>query len=202
MKITGLILSAGLSERMNSFKPVLIFQNEPLIVLVIKKLLNICDDVIVVTGYKKEIIERTIEERFKEMPERIKTIYNQTYREGMFSSLKKGLSETSDSDWIIYHFVDQPSLPENYYYDFIEQIDDKYNWIQPSYNVKKGHPIILHRSIFNLILNGGSNSSLKEISRDESVIKKIWNCNYPQIHQDLDTPQDFNNISQQIFKGS
>jgi len=195
MKITGLILSAGLSERMNSFKPVLIFQNKPLIVLVTEKLLNICDDVIVVTGYKKEIIERTIEEHFERMRERIKTIYNQDYREGMFSSLKKGLSEISGSDWIIYHFVDQPSLPEMFYYDFIKQIDDKYNWIQPSYKFKKGHPIILHRSIYNRILDQNNNSSLKEISRDESILKKIWDCNYPQIHQDLDTPQDFVNNS-------
>jgi len=195
MKITGLILSAGLSERMNSFKPVLIFQNEPLIVLVIKKLLDICDNVIVVTGYKNEIIEQMIEERFKEMPERIQTIYNHDYNEGMFSSLKKGLSEASGSDWIIYHFVDQPSLPEKFYHDFIEQIDDKYSWIQPSYNLKKGHPIILHRSIFYLILNSGNNSSLKEVTRDDSVIKKIWGCKYNQILQDIDTPQDFVNIS-------
>jgi len=180
---------------MNSFKPVLIFQNEPLIVLVIKKLLNICKNVIVVTGYKNEIIEQLIEERFKEMPERIQTIHNQDYHEGMFSSLKKGLSETSGSDWVVYHFVDQPSLPEKFYHDFIEQIDDKYNWIQPSYNFKKGHPIIIHHSIFNLIVDSKDNSSLKEISRHKSVIKKIWECNYPQIHQDLDTPQDFRNIS-------
>ena len=56
MKITGLILSAGLSGRMNSFKPIIELHNKPLIVLITEKLLNVCNNVVVVTGYKKEMI--------------------------------------------------------------------------------------------------------------------------------------------------
>ena len=125
-------------------------------------------------------------------------MFNQDYHEGMFTSLKKGLNESTDSDWIIYHFVDQPSLPEKFYYELIEQIDKEYNWIQPSYNKTKGHPLLLHRSIFNLILDNSNNASLKEISRSELVTKKIWECNYSQILQDLDTPGDLNNLIQTI----
>lgn len=198
MKITGLILSAGLSGRMNSFKPILTLHEKPLIVLITEKLLNICDGVVVVTGHKKEIVENTIAEYFNIKSNQVRTVFNNEYESGMFSSLKKGLSAVLDSDWIIYHFVDQPSLPQKFYYDFVEQICNGYNWIQPSHNKTKGHPIILHRSIFNLILNTNSNSSLKEISSSEAVIKKIWECDYPEVLQDLDTPDDIHNLYKTI----
>ncbi len=49
----------------------------------------------------------------------------------MFTSLQTGLTAAINSDWILYHFVDQPGLPNKFYQEFIKQIDDEHNWIQP-----------------------------------------------------------------------
>ena len=70
----------------------------------------------------------------------------------MFSSLKYGLNVEINAEWILYHFVDQPGLPEEFYQEFTEQMDNDYDWIQPSYNSKNGHPLLLQSSIFNSIL--------------------------------------------------
>ena len=90
----------------------------------------------------------------------------------------------------LYHFVDQPGLPEKFYKEFKDQIDDEYDWIQPTYKNEKGHPLLLHKSIFNSILELTDDSSLKEISKNNEVKKKLWDCTHKEIFQDIDYPSD------------
>lgn len=189
MRVSGLILAAGLSGRMNSFKPLLKIKNQTIIQVIVDKLLNVCDDVIIVTGFKSDEIKSVIEKS-----DRIKFVFNEEYEKGMFTSLKKGLSELSNSDWTIYHFVDQPFLPEIFYSDFVTRIDQNYNWIQPEFNSVKGHPILISRSIYQIILNESDGGSLRSISSNSFIKKFIWSCNYPQIHDDLDTPEEFKKL--------
>ena len=105
---------------------------------------------------------------------------------------KKGISENGNKfDWILYHFVDQPGLPEKFYKEFTNQIDDKHNWIQPSFKKQSGHPILIHKSLFDLIINASAESSLREISKISLVKKKFWKCEFKEIFQDVDTEDDY-----------
>lgn len=189
MRVSGLILAAGLSGRMNSFKPLLKIKNQTIIQIIVDKLLNVCDNVVIVTGFKSGEIKSVIEKS-----DRIKFVFNEEYEEGMFTSLKKGLSELSNSDWTIYHFVDQPFLPRSFYSEFVAQIDQRYNWVQPEFNSVKGHPILIDRSIYQIILNEGDDSSLRNISAKSLIKKFIWDCNYPQILDDMDTQEEFKKL--------
>jgi molybdenum cofactor cytidylyltransferase len=112
----------------------------------------------------------------------------------MFSSLQVGLREISDCDWLLYHFVDQPHLPQGFYSKFIDQIEKAYNWIQPQDKDQKGHPILIHKSLFPDILDSNS-TSLKEISHLHEIKKKIWNCKYPQVVEDIDTKEDYQKLT-------
>jgi molybdenum cofactor cytidylyltransferase len=125
---------------------------------------------------------------------KIKIIYNSEYEKGMFSSLQTGLMKISDCVWLLYHFVDQPHLPADFYSDFIDQINNAYQWIQPQYKGIKGHPIIIHKSIFPIIFDSNS-ISLKEISQSQKIKKKIWNCDYPQVVEDIDTQDDYQKLT-------
>lgn len=189
MKISGLILAAGLSGRMNSFKPILKINNKTLVQLITEKLLGVCSEIIIVTGHNHNLVENSVEKSGH-----VKLVFNENYKKGMFTSLKKGLSEVSDADWVLYHFVDQPALPEKFYHEFVEQISDNFNWIQPAYNNVKGHPILLSRTIFEIIMNENDDCSLKVIGMNSKVKKKIWNCNYSQILNDVDTEVDFEKL--------
>lgn len=111
----------------------------------------------------------------------------------MFSSLQAGLKELSDCDWLLYHFVDQPHLPAQFYVEFTEQIDESFDWIQPQYSDKKGHPILLNKSLFSQILDSKINS-LKEINQSRSINKKIWHCTYSQVVEDIDTKDDYQKL--------
>ena len=196
LKIFGLIISAGLSGRMEIFKPLADYKGKTFLNNIIIKLDKICDEIIVVTGFNSdelqtETIKNLKNENQIEVINKIKFVFNESFQKGMFTSLQKGISEAKNCDWILYHFVDQPGLPGNFYPDFIKQIDNDCNWIQPVNKEQKGHPILLGKDLFSLILTASKNTNLRDISQNKIVKKKYWDCNYAEIFQDIDTEEDY-----------
>lgn len=197
MILYSLLIAAGLSSRMGKFKPLLPFHNDPIIISIVKKLLPFSSKVLIVTGYKEKEIRSAVEKSLPRLVvnDKIILVSNHEYEKGMFTSLRAGLRRAKDCDWILYHFVDQPQLPQNFYAGFISQIDNKYDWIQPAHSKRKGHPVLINESLFNSIVNADENSSLKEVINSKKINKKIWNCNYKEILFDMDTPEDYNMLS-------
>ncbi len=192
LHITGIVLTAGLSGRMNSFKPLLKLNNgKTFIQNIVTKLAFVCDEIIVVTGFKSEKIEENL--NAIEQNEKLIFVLNENYKSGMFTSLQAGLTNTK-SKWYLYHFVDQPSLSLKFYFDFIKQIDIQFNWIQPTYNNRKGHPILFDNQVRELILQSSKNQTLREVTHDKSINKKFWECKTELIFQDIDTETDFINL--------
>ena len=191
-KINGLLIAAGFSKRMGDFKPLMEYDNNPYIVVITKKLLSVCETVVIVTGHKSIEIESTIKYAFIEnvLFPRVKVVVNPNFEKGMFTSLQTGVKELIDSDWILYHFVDQPFHKEKFYKEFVAQIDDEYDWIQPVYDGLEGHPVMFKKTIFEKIISSPENHILRLIRDDGSTKKKIWNCSYSQILKDFDTPED------------
>ena len=184
---------------MRSFKPLADYKDNSFIINIILKLESICDQIFIVTGHKAEVLESSVindltNNQQNELLKKIKFVYNESYHKGMFTSLQKGIFAAQYCNWILYHFVDQPGLPNNFYTNFLNQIDPNYNWIQPSCKNKNGHPILIKKDLFNLISNASEDSNLKEISKSAEVKKKYWECNYEEIIQDIDTEEDLENI--------
>jgi molybdenum cofactor cytidylyltransferase len=195
-KITGLLLCAGLSGRMGTSKALMVYNGLPFAVLIIKKLLSVCNEVIIVVGHEADKVILSIKKSLHEKENNhVHFILNDNYRAGMFSSLQCGLKSIINADWILYHFVDQPSLPVSFYKEFVEQLPEEINWFQPSFNNKAGHPIFFERNAANIILKLSENSSLRDLCNDQRIIKQIWYCSYPEILQDVDTVEDFNNLN-------
>ena len=198
-KIYGLILSAGLSGRMKKFKPLADYKDHTFINSIINKLDHVCSRIIIVTGFrsdelKAEIIENLRNTNQSEIISKLNFTFNAAYQDGMFTSLKKGISNADDCDWILYHFVDQPGLPDKFYPDFVRQVDSSYDWIQPVYNKQKGHPVLLGKNLLKLISEAPDDASLRDISRDSMVKKKFWDCDYKEIFQDIDTDEDYEKL--------
>ena len=182
---------------MENFKPLLEYNRNTFITSILEKLYPFCDSIGIVTGFKSEEVKYEIKMFINEAnldKSKIQIIYNPDYEKGMYSSLLAGLKDLLDCDWLLYHFVDQPHIPAGFYTDFTKQIEDSLDWIQPKYNQMKGHPILLKKSLFGQILESKINS-LKEISQSRSIKKKIWNCAYPQIVEDIDTKEDYQKLT-------
>lgn len=193
IKSTGLLIAAGLSGRMGKPKALLLQDGIPFAIVILNKMLIVCDKVVAVLGHSAKAIESELQvfiNDSNELKSRINFVENNNYKSGMLSSLKCGLKRELNSRWLLYHFVDQPGLPDEFYQEFSEQIDNKYDWIQPKYIDKKGHPLLMKDTIFNSILDLPDTSSLKEISKSKNVNKKFWNCPYKAVLQDIDFPSD------------
>lgn len=189
--ITGVIVAAGFSKRMGSFKPLNDFEGETYIETITRKILPFCGKTIIVTGFKSEKIEAIIKKRFNDDP--VKLVFNPDFEKGMFTSLQKGVSIAGESEWILYHFVDQPFFTLDFYKEFLSNADESFDWIQPSYNGREGHPILFNSKVTRLILAGSQDSNLRAIKENPSINKSKWECSYPEIRMDFDTEENIRN---------
>lgn len=193
-RIHGLMLSAGLSGRMGKFKPLLEFDGKSFVRNITEKLCSICDRAIIVTGFNSEQIENDLSKNLsKANLQKVKFVLNENYEAGMFTSLKTGLLNCPDADWVLYHFVDQPTLPHKFYVDFIKQIDENYDWIQPVIGKRKGHPVLFGKRVIEKVSAAPADSNLREITH-EGIKKKYWECGYKEIFDDIDTIEDYKNL--------
>lgn len=195
-KVSGLLITAGLSGRMGEFKPLMLYDDLPFVVNIIIKLLSVCDQVVVVTGYRRNEIENTIQKAFESdnLLSRIKMIFNPDYEKGMFTSLQIGVKQLTNAEWILYHFVDQPFHPIKFYEDLIYQIDNNYDWVQPRYDSAEGHPVLFKKTLFEKIILSPSEFWLKFIRDDGITKRKNWETEYPHILKDFDTKDDLKKI--------
>ena len=188
-KIYSIILSAGFSGRMKKFKPLLLYKGNSFVQNIVLKLSLVCEKIIIVTGYKEQEVEENVNQL--NLQSKLEFVFNPDFEKGMFTSLKAGLRKAGNADWILYHFVDQPGLPSEFYSELLEQIEEDHNWIQPSIKNRRGHPILIKKELFELILKAPDDSSLREIRNSPIVKKKYWECNYQEIFQDVDTEEDY-----------
>ncbi len=192
--IEGLLISAGYSSRMGDFKPLLKVENKSFVATVIRKLLLVCDKITVVTGFRGGLIEQELNNEFEAelccTSPKIKIVFNPDFHIGMFASVQCGISACS-SDWVLMHFVDQIGLPDKFYTEFVSEIDENHDWIQPVYNMKQGHPVLFKQTCFEKIIQSPSNYRMKLIRGDDEIVKKYWLADYPGILEDIDTAEDF-----------
>jgi molybdenum cofactor cytidylyltransferase len=198
-KINGLVLSAGLSSRMPELKALMEFAGMPFLAGILLKLAPVCDSIIVVTGHESERIKNETQiflaTQNQLINKKIIWQFNPDYKKGMFSSLRSGLRSLKNDTWTLYHFVDQPALPQKFYHAFRNECDENHDWIQPTYQNKKGHPILFSPKMRKLILESAPSTSLRELKNATEIRKKYWPFNYPQILQDFNSIEDIKVVS-------
>ncbi len=177
----------------------------PFAVIILGKMAHVCHRLYLITGHEGDKVEEEIIkaiERFSSIfppdfsPKTDLTVLrNPRYRQGMLTGLQYGLEHAKNTDWILYHFVDQPGLPVQFYREFTACIEAPYQWIQPSHNNRAGHPLLIHRSLFPSIISLTVDQSLREVSRDPEIKKKFFVTPYREIFQDIDTPDDYRVLS-------
>ena len=119
--VTGIILSAGFSSRMNTPKALLELpittsaQKAKLNFLeeIYSKMSSYLEQVIIVLGHNKdEILDKT------SLPN-AEIVYNENYSNGMFSSLKKALSTLSQGKAFMINPVDFPLVKQETYVELL-----------------------------------------------------------------------------------
>ena len=187
--ISAILLAAGQSKRMKGEnKLIKKFQGIPLIKHSVKNILDSdVNELIVVVGYQKEIIEKIIDKNKK-----IKFIFNKNYDEGMASSIKVGLkhlSENSESFFI--SLGDMPMINYNIYNQLIESRNQK-DILVPTYKNQQGNPVMFNKSMKEKIMQISGDVGAKQILKLNG--SKIFNLkiNDQSIVKGFNTQNDFN----------
>ena len=160
------ILAAGISSRLgNITKQLLVYKNETLLKIAVKKALEISKDVFVVLGHEKEKCEKELE-GFD-----VNIIYNPNYKKGMGSTLSLGIKDTKEFNHTMVMLCDQPFIPISHFQALKENIQNE-NIIASLYEKNKSPkvPAIFPKKYYDELLKLDADFGAKEILQKESCI--------------------------------
>ena len=186
--ISAIVLAAGLSSRMGRFKPLLPYGECTVIEQIVTVLLKSpVEEVIVVTGFKGQ----TIETQLKSWP--VTLVNNPDYATGeMLTSLHVGLSAVStESTAILLTLGDQPAIQSEVVEKVIAASHDNHeSIIIPSYQRRRGHPLLIPRDYWKEIYSLSHGHTLRDFLR---LINNIFHVEVytSTILRDMDTISDY-----------
>lgn len=187
--IAAILLVAGQSKRMGGEnKLTKKIQGVPLIKHSVKNILAASiDDLIIVLGYQKEIIEKLIDKNNK-----IKFIFNKDFENGIASSIKTGLNNLSEKTESFFICLgDMPMVNHDIYNQLIKSKGNK-EIIVPTYKGQQGNPVLFNKSMKEKIMDITGDVGAKkilELNKDKTLNLEI---NDQGITKGFDTQNDFN----------
>lgn len=180
--MTGIILAAGLSERMGTNKLLLTLGGRTLLSLTIEHALRNLDALVVVTGNERERIERIASEYG------VKTVFCPDYRDGQRQSTLKGIESVIDDDFAIIP-GDLPLIMDEDYRQGMELLG-KADAVRPVHDSIPGHPVMYRKENRERLL--ASPLSMKEYLM--TVRLAVFQGSIGTV-TDADTPEDFRRLS-------
>jgi len=189
--ISAILLAAGQSKRMNGEnKLAKEIQGIPLIKLSVKNILaSSINELIIVLGHQKEIIEKLIDKN-----EKIKFVFNKNFENGMASSIKVGLNNLSEKTEAFFICLgDMPMIGHDIYNQLIKSKGNK-EIIVPTYKKQQGNPVLFNKSMKEKIMSITGDIGAKkilELNKDKILNLEIDD---QSITKGFDTQDDFNSL--------
>ena len=189
--ISAILLAAGQSKRMvGENKLTKEIKGIPLIKLSVKNILaSSIDELIIVLGHQKEIIEKLIDKN-----EKIKFIFNKDFESGMASSIKAGLNHLSEKTESFFICLgDMPMVNSDIYNQLIKSRNQK-NIIVPTYKGQQGNPVLFDKSMKETVMNITGDVGAKkilELNKDKILNLEI---NDQNISKGFNTQGDFSSL--------
>jgi len=174
-KYSGILLAAGNSSRMSSWKPAAMLEEKPLLFYSLKAISDVCSDVVVVGGYNIKELTSLINDNADLFPSIITCVENKNYESGMFSSVKAGISQTQH-DNVFIALADMPFITKETYrqlIDFSESGPPSDEVIYPAIvhylapnKIKKGHPILIKKRVKERIIAEAGDVILRDLLKE------------------------------------
>ena len=189
--ISAILLAAGQSKRMGGEnKLTKEIQGIPLIKLSVKNILaSSINELIIVLGHQKEIIEKLIDKN-----EKIKFIFNKNFESGMASSIKTGLNNLSEKTEAFFICLgDMPMLSPDIYNKLIKSKDNK-EIIVPTYKGQQGNPVLFDKTMKEKVLDIRGDVGAKkilELNKDKILNLEI---NDQSVTKGFNTQDDFSSL--------
>ena len=187
--ISAILLAAGKSTRMGGEnKLIKVIKDKSLIIHSINNILNSSiDELIIVLGYQKDIIQKLINKNKK-----IKFTFNKDFQNGMASSINVGLNNLSKKTEAFFICLgDMPEVNKETYNNLIKQLKNN-KIIVPTYKNEQGNPVLFSKSIKEKIMTIEGDVGAKKILEKNSELIFNFEINNQSILKNYNTPNNFN----------
>jgi molybdenum cofactor cytidylyltransferase len=149
------MLAAGASRRMKSWKMMLPFAGATMIECSVRRALEACPRVVLVSGYRGEELEALFAGW-----ERVECARNERYELGMLSSVQRGAARVRTDRFFI-ALGDMPLVEPELYRHLLTHSSAEA--VIPKYRGKKGHPLLVSRAVRESLLGFDEALTLREV---------------------------------------
>jgi CTP:molybdopterin cytidylyltransferase MocA/HD superfamily phosphohydrolase YqeK len=189
--ITAIILAAGYSSRMGSFKPLLPFGNGTVLERAVYLFRGVgIQDIRVVVGHRSDELLPLLERL------QVRPLLNERYQDGMFSSVVTAVESLEKNNGAFFLLpVDIPLVRQ----ETVEMLINTFRSgnkgiLYPGCHGRAGHPPLISSLYRDQILtwkgSGGLKSLLAEFEEDSSLVE----TGDEGVLLDMDTPQDYERL--------
>lgn len=200
--ISAIILAAGESRRMGQPKMLLPWGNSTVLGHVISTFqAGGVRDIVVITGGAHDSVEKLVGQYSAQR------VFNRDYLRGeMLSSLQYGLqfllSERTGVEAALIGLGDQPQVQAEVVQKICNSFwEGKPKLIVPSFQMKRGHPWMISRSLWDHLLRWKPPQSPREFLNEHAGDIQYVEVDTSSIFADLDTPEDYEKFHPQCRKG-
>lgn len=194
--ICALILAAGLSSRMQEFKPLMPLRGKTLIENAVDSVLQGgAEQVVVTTGYRAEELEALLSEQYGK---RVILTRNEDYRTtDMLHSIQIGCAAMPECDAFFLLPGDMPVVRQSTFSRLVDARQDGGRVIFPTLDGYRKHPPLIDASMVPEILAFHEEGGLRRLwSRFDAEIRTVP-VDDKGVWVDLDTQEDYRNCKKQ-----
>ncbi|HRE46154.1 MAG TPA: selenium cofactor biosynthesis protein YqeC [Aggregatilineales bacterium] len=191
-RVGAVVLAAGMSRSMNqpeTSKVLLAWDGRPIIKAIVERLNRMrLDDIVIVTGHQAGQVRAVLER------DSARFAHNADYQKGdMLSSLKTGLKALPPTiSACLVALGDQPQIdPRIVSRILIAYYEGRGKIIAPSYKGRRGHPILIDRSLWGEILNLPKEGAPRDVINAHGEDTYYIETDNENILRDIDTPEDY-----------
>jgi len=188
--VGAIVLAAGQASRMGQAKVLLPWTKQHTIIEhIIHQLIRArIEHINVITGWYADDVKKLV----KAMG--AKPVHNRAYKTGeMVSSLKAGIRSMPDNvAAILVVLGDQPRIQPKVIYEVMKAYaEGQGDLIAPSYQMRRGHPILIGRKYWSELLELRNYQSPREVINAHADEITYINVNTDSVLRDVDTPEDY-----------
>jgi CTP:molybdopterin cytidylyltransferase MocA len=189
-RVAAIVLAAGRSSRMGTFKPLLDFDGRAMIARVIESLRDAdLSTVVVVTGHRAADVAGAVADIAG-----VTIVHNPDHAAGeMLSSVQTGVRALPiDVTAFVLAHGDQPAVrPATIRQLIAESSAPDVDICSPEYAGEHGHPVVLSNRLIPAVLDLPTGSTLKELVHARAAARRHVRVDDPAVLADVDTPADY-----------
>jgi molybdenum cofactor cytidylyltransferase len=193
--VVAILLAAGRSERMGTFKPLLPFGKTTVIRSCLQSLREAgVEDTVVVLGHRAEELQENLGDL------RLHFALNPDATSEMSASIACGLRELPpDAGAALIALTDQPAIPAEVTRTIVNKWTLGEKLVVPEFQGRGGHPVLVDLCFREELLNLDSGQGLKSFFdvHKEQVFR--LSVSSPFIARDMDTWDDYRSLHEEIF---